>query len=444
MGVRRSILTAVSGVCVLASASAHAQSGVEAGSLDINAGLRLELGVDSNPFYSPSDASPVSSGLLQINPRFSVRTREPHMVALDASLGAKWEQYLSQGSGASDTSGLDLDGGLGVRLNPQGVVSLRPSDQITWSNEPGYNPNSDPIQALYNRFALELALHPGGADRGSRLGVSGDLKFRYDSTRYNDENDVFDNDGIGGELTLRYNFLPKTAVFLNASVMAVGYKTEDGVPSADGTTEAVNSDSLPIRAIVGFNGLLAPRLSLMVAAGYGGSAYDLGESLTTFVGQVDLGAHLAGKTQLHVGWERNFRDTLVANYATFHRLYLTYGGSAARLNYAVGANTTLSTYSESTDANGDSFQYWEDERKETLVQASAEVSYTAVDWLTVGVRYQPTIRLTDAAVSSGLTSSDLAFGDHRAFAFVELHDVFQRPTGSTGISGVGPDRYGLR
>jgi len=460
MGVcmrRRVFLSATTVACSL-SAGAFAQSGIPAGGLDLNVGIRFETGFDSNPFYANSDSAsgPQGSGVVNINPYLGLRTAQPRMLALDGALGLKWEQYLanSDDNKAASQSGPDIEGNLGLRINPRGLVSVRPSDRLVLSNEPSYNANGDPTRALYNDFGLEVGFHPGGADNGSRVGFSGEVRFVHQLAMYVDPSsdddvtgrDAFNNAALGGEGVVRYNFLPKTSVFLMTSVRSVSYAEDTSGALGPNGQEVANSDSLPMRFLAGFNGLLAPRFSLLATMGYGGASYDLGESASTVIGQVEAGLDMGEVGNLNFGWERNIRDAIVANFVTMNRFYGRYTGSAGDLNFGFGAEARLSSYSSATAADGSEFEYWEtdgEKRTDTSVRADAELGYGVTDWLTVGGRYAPVMRFTDAKVA-GTGDASIGFTNHRAFVFLALHDIFRRPAGLSGVSGAGSDDYGLR
>lgn len=415
------------------------RDGVAAGSLQLYPGLRLEMGVDSNPLYQSSEEDPRPSGVVLVNPYVGVRTPEPRAAELTLDLGAAWEQFLASETntglttGPNQQSGIDLEAGFGLRLNPNGVVSLAPTDSLTWATAPNLNPQGDPYRNLHNEFGVELALHPGGHGREERLGISGALGFRHRLWRY-DQLSEYDHNGIGGRLELQWNFLPMTAIFANASVDKITYEEPEIVATVVTGAEVVdNVDSLSTRASLGFTGLLTRRLSLLASGGYGVGNYDSGRDPKTFLAHVDLGLHATTRSQIHLGWEHNFEDTLLSSFITFHRIYFNSTTQVGALGFGLSAYVHVNEYSTPTD-DGDDVDIYNGDRSDTVVGGLADVSYAVTNWLSLGLRYSPAFRdstATFADESGQGISAD--YVQHRAFFYLDL--AVARPLPLAGVSG---------
>lgn len=410
---------------------AMADDGVAAGSLQLRPGLRLSGGVNSSPLYLDQSRDPTPSGLLRVNPYLGISTPEPRAVELYSDLGAAWEQYFA--SDASSQSGLDLDALLGIRVNPNGVVSITPQDHITWTNTPNRNASADPHRILQNEFDLILGLHPGGANRGERLGLSGELAFEHRLWDYADF-ESYDRNGVGGRLELQWNFLPKTAFFIGAAAERITWNQRTSVSSTTaGQTTVDNVDSTNVRATGGFTGLLAPRFSLLLSGGYGLGNYESGQDAGTYLAHVQGTVHLADTNALRFGWEHNFEDVTLSNFVTYHRLYAEASANVGALGLGLSAFVRLNDYSTAT-TDGVESDIYNGDRKDTIVGGQLEVSYRATSWLTMGLNYRPAIRDSTATFSSGSGSNvSVDYIQHRAGFFLDFSPA--RPLPLASVSG---------
>lgn len=425
-------------------AGAADDGGVPAGSLQLFPGLRLEFGLDTNPLYESPEEEPRPSGALLVNPYMGVRTPEPRMVDLTADLGAAWEQFLAGESGsglstgANEQSGLDLEAGLGLRLNPRGLVSVAPSDRLAWATSPNLNAQGDPFRVLQNDFDLEVALHPGGYGDDERLGISGEAGVTYRTWRY-DQYPDYDHDAIGGRLELQWNFLPKTAVFALGSVDKMSYRDREVVVTMiDGASFVDNIDSFSARGSAGFTGLLTRRLSLLGSAGYGVGNYDSGRDPRTYLAHVDLGVHLNPNARLNLGWEHNFEDTLLSSFITYHRAYVTSTMTAGDLGFGLSGWVSVNRFSVPT-SGGEEVDVYNGDRDDTVVGGAADLNYTVTNWFTLGLRYSPAMRdstATFADPSGEGISAD--YIQHRAFFYVDL--AASRPLPLAGVAGAPGSR----
>ena len=429
----QTLLLSLALACVgTVAAPAHAEDGVAAGSLQLRPGIRLELGVDSSPLYLDASQDPQPSGTIRINPYIGISTPEPRALELFADLGAAWEQLLQED--ASGQSGLDLEAAVGLRVNPNGVVSITPSDHLSWTNTPNSRAG-DPFRVLHNRFDIEVGLHPGGYGRSERLGRSGALGFQHRVWDY-DSFDSLNRTGLGGRLELQWNFLPKTGVFITGAVDTLSYDSVSVTSvTSSGAVEVDNVDSLAIRASAGFTGFLSRRLSLLASGGFGQANYDLGEDAKTYLTHIEFGVHLSDTNRLRFGWEHNFEDAVLSNFITYHRVYADASVDAGALGLGLGAYVNLNTYSSMT-SGGTEVDVFNGERKDTLVGGQALVSYSVTDWFTMGLRYNPTIRDSTTTVSDGSTAGQSAdYVQHRALFFLDI--AAARPLPLSGVSGSG-------
>ena len=424
---------------LLVAAGAFAQSapprdgGAPAGALQLFPGIRFESGLDSNVAYT-NNASATSSGTVVVNPYLGIETREPRLVDFSGNVGVAYERLLGRESGASTQSGTDLEGAVGLRLNPNGVVSVAPSDRITWNSQPSYNLSGDSYRNLYNQFELGLGLHPGGFNRPARMGVSGDVAFAHRLWRY-ETIPQFDRTAIGATMELQWNFLPRTGFFFTGGAEDTKYE-EASFQNTDfsgALREVSNTDSLGLRGSVGFSGLLSRRLSLLVSAGYGVGNYRTGADVKTYLTHIDFGVNISDRSQVSLGWEHNFSDTLISSFLEYHRIYARAGLNFGDLALGLSGYVNLNSYSAAF-FEGDEIDVYGADRSDTTAGGTAEVTYTVMDWLTFGARYNSQYRTSSAEFA--LPTGDFGTIDyvtHRALVFVDI--AFGQPLTLSGVSG---------
>lgn len=411
----------VLGALLSVSQSVSAQDGLMAGPLNVAPRLRLETGYDSNAFYRPAEATRPTAIKLDVVPSLIVSTRDARVVDWNLQAAARFEQYVGGEAGAErealrQMSGVDLSVGTVARFNPNGLVSLAPGIDLRRSNDPVSNLSGDPWRNLYNETSLELALHPGGARRTSRMGISGSLRGFQRIYRFN-LRDQLNRDSLGGELRLNWNILPKSAFFVSTSVTSLRYldpalDTTVVLPSnnPDGTPETTtisnaNADATPIRVSGGFDGLLTRRFGLLIRGGYGIGNYDFGESISTPIGQVQASVYANPKTNFKVGVSRDFADSNLGNFLTFNRVYTGLTSRAGDLTTNLDVYLMFTDYAaieNDTVADSGLTVYNTDDRRDTLVGASIDMVYNLTPWFGLGANYRLELRDSNFSATSAL------------------------------------------
>jgi hypothetical protein len=420
-------------------ALAQTREGVAAGSLQLYPGLRIEAGVDSNPLFQSTEDEPGAGASLVVNPYLGVRTPDPRMLELQADLGAAWEQLFAIGGDAgasrdaSDQSGLDLDAVIGARINPRGLLSVAPETALSWATRPSLTLSGDPHRVLHNRFELGVGFHPGGHGRKERTGFTGEAALTHRIWRY-DEIPEFDRQAVGGRLNVQWNFLPRTGLFIDAGAESTGYeRSTTTATTVTGEQEIDNVDSLALRGSLGFTGLLTRRFSITASGGYGVGNYDSGADVRTYLAHVELGVHVSPRTQLALGWQHNFEDAVLSNYFLIHRTYADLRARFGAASLGARAYAHFNQYAI-PQRDGDEVNVYNGERLDTVVGGTLEAQYSVTRWLTLGVRYNPSIRDSTATYTDARAepiSSD--YVQHRALFTVDIAAASPLPL--AGVSG---------
>lgn len=430
---QRAILNCVAcalSACVAVGASAQA-NGIDLGEFRLHASLQLDTGYDTNVYYQDTDEDPTSSLRLNIAPGLSIETENPRNVDLEGALTTTWEQYLLDSSAPTDQSGLDVAAELGVRFNANGLVSVRPSDELRRTNDAAADEAGEPLRLTQNRAELEIGFHPGGANRTDRLGFSGALFARHQLWRY-DFQSSSDRNSIGGGGRALYNFLPKTAVFLEAAIDRITHVEAETIVLQDSGTGIPNSDSTPYRVSTGLTGLLARQFGLLARIGYGDANYDEGPSTGALLAQVELSLYPNSMSEVFAGYQRDFNDAIYGNFLTYHRVYVGGELSGRLLTLGLDGFLQFNDYSDLGDAEVSTGLtaaelFGTSSREDTVVGATVGLDFHVTSFFDVGTRYEFESRDSNisyafpGAASATTTNASASYGRHGVFLVLRLH-----------------------
>lgn len=322
--------------------------GIRAGDIEIHPGIAGELGFDSNYFQSSGDAvlqEPViPSARIRITPSLSLKTLGPERAANAGAPTLPALAFSTQLSGGinqlfalsgefapDDSARTYFDGDFGARLKvlPKRPWSLDLHAAASRVAQPSDNPGV--FSALLSRTSVagggDVHWRPGGGTLEWSLGYDARLTV-YDETDY--DLDSFEQ---GISLKGRWAFLPQTALLYDGRVAFVDYLRSGGRLL----------DSTPISSMLGINGLITPRLGLLLQGGWKATFFEpdpLGRyddydgpigraELTWFLAAPDPGARSVGFSNLRLGYLRDVANSGIANYYVIDRVY-------ADLSYAVG------------------------------------------------------------------------------------------------------------
>ena len=203
-----------------------------------------------------------------------------------------------------------------------------------------------------------------------------------------------------------WRFLPRTAFVLNGSFQLVQYNQD----ARDGGFANVNST--PLRITGGLSGLITPRLSVRLFGGWGLGFYEQNESFNSVLVDTQVAyafGSLAEKNKLFLGYERNFQDSSIANFASYHRPYAGYeqGFSDRRLSLKIRTDALIRDYEgqivgDFVNPSSNTVTINEG-LDDLLVSASVGLDFNLYKWWSVGVAYAFSANLTDdvLAVSDG-------------------------------------------
>ena len=380
--------------------SAEPGDGLQTGNLKLSPGISLFGGFNSNVFFSADDETGFSAPTLRVQPFFDVSTIQPD--AFDFGFNGKvaWQQYLDSNDVVSDQSGLDANVGLHLTLNPNGAFSFRVEDSFERTNEPPYDPTSTSYDRTLNRVGATIGIHPGG--RVFEHYLSYDWSLQLHDTTESVDRQIHD-------FTLRnyWKFLPRTAFVLTGDVQIVDYNDES---RPVGGQNFANVESTPLRITGGLTGLITSRLALNLVGGWGFGFYADDPSFSGFLADVSLKYYFgssAEKSNVYVGYEREFIDSTIGNFKSWHRPYLGFeqGIANRRLMLDVRADFLVRTYEGTFEgvhnvASGQLIV--PPDIDDNLLRIRAGVTFNLTRWLSTGVNYSLAANFTDDVVTSSV------------------------------------------
>lgn len=321
--------------------------GVRVGDLEVHPGVSAEAGFDSNYAQASDDSRSVggarlrepsvSTLRLRVTPSLSIGTlgtarNPPNGVAalppkftFGGDLALRLNQLFAVGSEFSPgtSSRTFFDGDLGLQAD---VLPRRPwSVGANLSLSRIAQPNNDPgvLGAALARTALS-----GGADLRWRPG-GGTLEWSlgYDGTyiRFDDASLGLDFVDHGANVKGRWTFFPQTALLYDGRIGFATYLS----------TQNRLVDSTPMMSMLGFNGLITPRIGLLAQAGWKATFYSSsGASAVSdydgLIGRLEATWFIAGEpseggvrgfSAAKLGYQRDVASSGIANYYVVDKIY---------------------------------------------------------------------------------------------------------------------------
>lgn len=319
--------------------------GIRVGDFELHPGLAAEFGYDSNYFRRANDPDedPIGSLRLRITPHFSLSTLGPQRrkdappppLAFRAGIAATYNEFFPvSGSAAGQDLMKDqrnVGGTLDARLDilPQreffGSIFGNLGRSITPSNE---GDTSVSFNRLNVKTGAEVGWAPGGGLLDWRAG------YAFGGTIF--EADQFTQlTNISHEINTRgrWRFLPRSALMYDARFGFISYP--------DGQEK---SSSHPMRARLGYNGLVTDRFAVLALAGWGASFYepppgvaeDQVEDFDSVIGQAEVKWYLTANpssdpgaaglslSSLALGFTRDFHDSYIGTFYERDRGYANF------------------------------------------------------------------------------------------------------------------------
>ena len=339
-------------------------------------GILAEAGYDTNVFYN--DLVKRDSPTVQVTPRLELtnvgREGTPPVMQFGLSATLLYREYLSDDTTIRTQRSFNpsFSGHLGY--TPSTAFSISAVDTYSRLEDAPYVPGGATIQRDVNTAILDTRFTPGGG----RL---------QNTVRYTNTLDIFEAETasfanrLSHELMLgaSYKWLPKTAIYLEG---AVGY-----IQMLDKERAALEQkfNSIPYRAVLELRGLLTPKTSVNLGAGYQDSIYDSATvnpaGLSNLYGVASLSYQPAVLTNFMIGYEHSFRDSpIIGNYFDVDAATLV-------LSQQLGDFVLRGFYLYEFRRYKGAQQMMQVSRRDHLQRAGAQADYFLQRWFFAGIGF---------------------------------------------------------
>jgi hypothetical protein len=419
--MRRSLLfgTLCASLFVSGAASAQTQpwlsdrrfaegKGIEVGDFEFHPGIATEVGYDSNWFYRGANEDPVGSLRIRVTPHASIGTlgaqrrpdAPPPDIAFRAGISATYDEFVPVSGDQAGQDAMASNRNVGGRA--EAAVDFFPGQSVFGSLRAGFTRNIQASnvglqQESFNRMVpdagAEIGIAPGGGLLDWRLGYNFVGNF-FESDRFSTLNNFNNEISTRG----RWRFLPRSAVTFDGRFGFISY-----------TDATQKTDSHPMRARIGYNGLVTNSFAVLAMVGWGASFYTPTpqEDFDSVIGQaevkwliappasVDPAAASLALSSLAIGFTRDFSDSFLGTYENLNRGYAKFSYLfAGRFLVIVDAGGAALVYPNIPAAGITAFTAGR-------IDASAFAEYRFTDYLGVNANVRFDTNLTDVTTSEG-------------------------------------------
>lgn len=313
--------------------------GFRIGDFELHPGVGVEVGYDSNLYYtSDDDPRPDGfrdSGILRATAHLMVATRgqqrrqegESGGGAEDTSPNAQPVVTFRGGLSGSfytffndiDRSNMELDASLALGILPGRTFNLNLSNDFGRSIRP-FTENTD-IGASYARLQNNAGIQANLATAGDVLKIGVGYNFMLDFF----EDDAFSyGNNFRHVITLNetFRFLPETAILHDTTVSIVDYfGNVAAAPTYLG-------EGVLLRTRAGLNGALTQEFSVLAMVGYAAGFYPAiatyDQEYESVVAQVEARWQISQTARLRFGYVRDFQPSFIGNFYRTDRGYANF------------------------------------------------------------------------------------------------------------------------
>jgi hypothetical protein len=293
-----------------------APRGVRSGEFILTPSLQLLGHHDTNLFNS--EASEVAAGnsivgatSIRFVPGLGLSNDADSNISFAFNARGDARLYLSDNEAVQSVQTVGGTADLDVIFGKRKAISFALSDNFNrairannWETTQAFNRNANTVGA-------RVEFHPGSIPERRPFNLM--LAGTYSLERFDDFS-AGDVDTIGTRLTSSWRFLPKTAAILDAGW---NFRT---LASNQLVDSGLTSSSMPFRARVGLNGAITQRISVQLMAGWGLSNHEAGESFNGLLANAGVTISPGDSTRIALQYDKDFRDSLFANYSGTHRI----------------------------------------------------------------------------------------------------------------------------
>jgi hypothetical protein len=295
-------------------------------------------------------------------------------------------------------------------------VDFFPGRVVFGSLHAGLSRNIQPSNSGVQAESFNRLVPDGGAEIGfAPGGGTFDWRFGYNFTGTFFENGDFSNlNNLNHEILTRgrWRFLPRSAMTFDGRFGFINYP---------GGTDKTGSH--PMRARLGYNGLITNSFAVSVFGGWGASFYTPKpqEDFDSFIGQAEVkwlitpspsndpAAASLSLSSLAVGFNRDFQDSYIGTYEESDRGYVKFSYMfAGRFLLVVDGGVAAIRFPDIPSLGLTSF---------TAIRIDPSIfgEYRFTDYFGLNATVRYTTNITDAVITSGVATEALQWQDFQAY-----------------------------
>lgn len=268
--------------------------------------LFLEGRFDSNIFRQHPDEQPRGAFYMRARPGISVQNRKGRDFAARFGILGDIRHYFSSDTAVAEQGRVGGELKAAIDFYPQGTFTAGIFERARHELQAPNVATTGTYDMFRNEAGIKLSIRPGGTIK--RRPLSFVLGFLNRLTLYPD----FERgNAIANQAFFKttWLFLPKTALTLDATWEQHSFTGEDIL--------GTNVDSQPLRATIGLNGLITPKVSVSLKTGWGMSSHETGPSFSNFIGDLQLSVAPRDTIAIKVGGRHDFNISYLGNFYQF-------------------------------------------------------------------------------------------------------------------------------
>ncbi|MBX3272827.1 MAG: hypothetical protein KF729_21370 [Sandaracinaceae bacterium] len=309
--------------------------GFQLGDFELHPGLGVEIGYDSNLYYSQDGAGRIpfrDSAILRAVAHLMISSRGP--ARREGGEGAGEEGHDAALPAVRFRGG--LSGSFYHFFNDENRTNMEVDADLELTILPG-RPFSIVLANTFGRRIRPFTELVVEGTSFARLQNDGGIRFDFQtdggvlrvSAGYNIALNFFEDAPFGYGNSLRhaitlsetFRFLPQTAIIHDTSVRIIDFFGPPGL-----RTPEVN-DGILVRTRVGLNGAITPEFSVLGMVGYGAGFFEphsptVEQEFESLVAQVEARWQILPNVRLSFGYDRDFYPSLIGNFYRMDRGYI--------------------------------------------------------------------------------------------------------------------------
>ncbi len=311
--------------------------GFQLGDFELHPGLGVEVGYDSNLYYSDDETLPaVDTGILRTTAHLLLSTRGPQRrtegeaggdgngsgalptVTFRGGLSGSFYHFFAD----ENQTNMEVDASLALGILPGRPFSINLYEELGRSIRPF---TENPRRATsYGRVQNTAGVDLNFATAGEILKITAGYRFGLDFFEA-PEFQYANNFRHTISLVESFRFLPQTAIVHDTAFIVGDYWNPTGPVPAP----TLVNDGYLLRTRVGLNGAFTSNFSVLALGGYAAGFFespigDYDQEYESFVAQLEARWQIVPQARLVFGYDRDFQPSFVGNFYRVDRGYANF------------------------------------------------------------------------------------------------------------------------